>query len=86
MSFYKNFYKEKIFSKWTNGCRVNLNKLVYIGTRILLDLSKVSMQNFCYNFIKNKYDGKTKILLTNIDNLIYEIEVESVDNDSYKDK
>ena len=44
------------------------------------------MQNFCYNFIKNKQDDKTKILLTNIDNLIYKIEVESVDNDSYKDK
>ena len=44
------------------------------------------MQNFCYNFIKNKQDDQTKILLTNIDNLIYKIEVESVDNDSYKDK
>ena len=44
------------------------------------------MQNFCYNFIKNKQDDKTKILLTNIDNLVYKIEVESVDNDSYKDK
>ena len=38
-------------------CRINLNKTIYIK-RSILDLSKVLMQDFQYNFNKNKYGHK----------------------------
>ena len=44
-----------------------LNKSIYIGTGIL-DLNKVLMQDFHYNYIKNKYCGKAE-MLTDTDNL-----------------
>ena len=37
----------------------------------MLELSKVLMYEFHYDFIKNKYNNKSKLLLTDTDNLIY---------------
>ena len=67
-SFKPTFPKEKQFSNGAitvgkEKCRIYLNKPIYIGTRIL-DLSKVLMQDFHYNCIKNKYDDKAEMLLT----------------------
>ena len=39
----------------------------------ILELSKVSMYNFHYDHIKNKYDNKSKLLFTYTDGLMYEI-------------
>ena len=44
-------------------CRINLNKPIYIGI-IILDLSKILMQGFHYNYIKNKYGDKAEIIVT----------------------
>ena len=59
---------------------LKLNKLAYIGMCIL-ELSKVLMCTFHYNYIKNKYDNKSKLLFTDTDSLIYEIKTEDI----YKD-
>ena len=40
-------------------CRINLNKPIYIGISII-DLRKVLMQDFHYNYIKNKYNNKAE--------------------------
>ena len=53
------------------------NKPVYIGLCIL-ELSKVLMYEFHYDYIKNKYDNKSKLLFTDTDNLMYEIKTEDV--------
>ena len=37
----------------------------------MLELSKVLMYEFHYDFIKNKYNNKSKLLFTDTDNLIY---------------
>ena len=66
-------------------CRINLNKPIYNWTGIL-DLSKVLMQVFHYNDIKNKYDGKAEILLKDTDSLTNKIQTENFYENLFKDK
>ena len=56
---------------------LKLSKPAYIGMCIL-DSSKVLMYEFHYDYIKNKYDNKSKLLFTNSDSLMYEIKTEDV--------
>ena len=60
-----------------------LNKPVYVGFSIL-DLSKLLMYEFHYNYIINKSDAK--LLFTDKDSLVYEIKTEDVYEDFYEDK
>ena len=50
---------------------LKLNKSVFIWMCIL----EVLIYELHYDFIKNKYDNKSKVLFTDADNLIYEIPV-----------
>ena len=56
---------------------LKLNKPVYIGMCIL-ELSKVLMYKFHYDYIKNKYDKNSKLFFTDTDSLMYEIKTEHV--------
>ena len=47
----------------------------------ILELSKVLLYEFQYDYIKNKYGNKSKLLFTDIDNLMYEINTEDVYED-----
>ena len=53
-----------------NKVTLTLNKPAYIGMCIL-ELSKVLMYEFHYDYIKNKYGNNSRILFT--DRLMYEI-------------
>ena len=66
-------------------CRINLNKPIYFGTSIL-DLSKVLMQDFHYNYVKNKNGDKAEMMLTDSDNLTKKIDAENFYEDFYEVK
>ena len=81
-----NFHAFKIFNKDLTGVhlrktKVYLNKPMYVGFAIV-DMSKILMYDFHYNFIKQKYGEKAKLLFTDTDSLYYDIETNDIYHDS----
>ena len=64
---------------------LKLNKPAKIGMYIL-ELKEVLMHKFHYDYIKSKYDNKSKLLFTGTDNLMNEIKTEDVYEDFSSDK
>ena len=63
-----------------NKTRVKMNKPIYLGLSIL-DISKILMYEFWYDYIKPKYNDKVKLCYMNMDSFIMSIKT----NDFYKD-
>ena len=83
-----NFISQKIFDK--NFIAVHqmksvltLNEPIYVGFSIL-ELSKLLMYKFHYDYVCNKYDAK--LLFTDTDSLVYEINSKDVYEQCFKDK
>ena len=64
---------------------LTLNRTAYVGMCIL-DLSKMLMYDFHYNYIKKKYNSRARLLFTNMDSLTYEIEAEDVYKNFWNNK
>ena len=64
---------------------LTMNRPAFVGACIL-DLSKTLIYDFHYNYIKQKYDNKAKLLFTDIDSLTYEIETHDAYADFWQNK
>ena len=76
----RKIFNENLISVHMKKTSLTMNKPVYLGMCIL-DLSKTLMYDFHYNYIILKYGNKAKLLFTDTDSFLYEIETE----DFYKD-
>ena len=65
--------------------RLKLDKPSYVGMCIL-DLSKVLMYDFHYNFIKAKYGDLSILFFTDTDSLCYHIRTDDAYRDFYRSK
>ena len=63
-----------------NKARVKMNKPIYLGLSIL-DISKILMYEFWYNYMKPKYGNDVKLCYMDTDSFIMNIKTE----DFYKD-
>ena len=77
-------FSENLVSVHMKKTSLTMNKPVYLGMCIL-DLSKTIMYDFHYNYIKPKYEEKAKLLFTDTDSFMYEIETEDFYKDISKD-
>ena len=75
-----NIISDDLIAIHMKKTKLVFDKPVYLGMCIL-DLSKTLMYDFHYNYIKPKYGDKAKLLFTDTDSLMYEIQTE----DFYKD-
>ena len=83
-----NFISQKIFDKDVIAVHqiksvLTLNKPIYVGFSIL-DLSKLLLYKFHYDYVCNEYDAK--LLFTDTDSLVYEINSKDVYEQCFKDK
>ena len=76
----RKIFNENLVSVHMKKTSLTMNKPVYLGMCIL-DLSKTVMYDFHYRYIKPKYGNRAKLLFTDTDSFLYEIQTE----DFYKD-
>ena len=62
-----------------------INKPFYVGFSVL-ELSKLHMYRFHYDYIKRKYNDKAELLFTDTDSLMYEVQTEDIYNDMWEDR
>ena len=83
---YGKMFNENLFAINRIKEELVLNRPIYVGMAIL-DLSKLFMYNFHYNYMLKKYDRKNiKLMLTNTNSLCYEIKTDDVYKDLFQDK
>ena len=76
----RKIFNENLVSVHMKKTSLTMNKPVYLGMSIL-DLSKTLMFDFHYKYIIPKYGNKAKLLFTDTDSFLYEIQTK----DFYKD-
>ena len=75
-----NYISEDLSIIEMNKTRVKMNKPIYLGLSIL-DISKIPMYEFWYDYMKPKYNDNVKLCYMDTDSFIMNIKTE----DFYKD-
>ena len=77
-------FDENLVAVHMKKTEVYFNKPIFVGQAIL-DISKILMFDFHYNYIRKKYDNKAELLMTDTDSLMYHIQRDDVYHDIKKD-
>ena len=80
----RTIFDENLIAVHMKRTRLYYNKPIYLGMCIL-DLSKTLMYDFHYNYIKEKYGDRAKMLMTDTDSLFYEIITDNIYKDIAED-
>ena len=75
-----NYISEDLSIIEVNKTRVKMNKPIYLGLSIL-DISKILMYEFLYDYMKPKYNDNVKLCYIDMDSFVVNIKT----NDFYKD-
>ena len=75
-----NYISEDLSIIEMNKTKVKMNKPIYLGLSIL-DISKILMYEFWYDYIKPKYNDNDKLCYMDMDSFVRNIKT----NDFYKD-
>jgi hypothetical protein len=76
----RTIFSENLVAVHMGRTKLKYDKPIYLGMSIL-NVSKNLMYDFHYNYVKEKWGAKAKLLFTDTDSLMYEIETE----DFYED-
>ena len=75
-----NYISEDLSITEMNKTKVKMNKPIYLGLSIL-DISKILMYGFWYDYIKPKYGNRVKLCYMDMDGFVMSIKT----NDFYED-
>ena len=81
---YFRIFSEDLAAVNMKKTKLYLNRPIYVGFSIL-DLSKVLMYQFHYEYMKPKYGCNAKLLFTVTDSLCYEIKTDGIYQDMLQD-
>ena len=77
-------FSKHLFAVEMGKREITMNKPVYLGQAIL-DLSKMLMYEFHYDYMRLKYGSKVKLCYMDTDSFVYEIETKDFYRDIAKD-
>ena len=75
-----NYISEDLFIIEMNKTKVKMNKPIYLGLSVL-DISKILMYEFWYDYLKPRYNDNVKLCYMDTDSFVMNIKT----NDFYKD-
>ena len=73
-------FTEKVLVIEIRKTQIPINKPVYLGLSIL-DLSKIVMYKFWYDYVKPKYDGNARLCYMDTDSFVVHVKTDDI----YKD-
>lgn len=77
---HRTIFSENLMAVHLKKTKINFCKPIQIGM-VILEISKLLMYSFHYETMKQKYGSKIKLLYTDTDSLIYEVETDDIYED-----
>ena len=78
------FFIENLLAIEMREIQILMNEPVYLGLSIL-DLSKIVMCEFLYDYVKPKYDENAKLCYMNTDSFIVHVKIDDICKDIAQD-